>query len=241
MVNLQEVFRVTPVPARSLLAYLAAVPDPRQAQGRRHSAAAMLAAIVCAVLCGARGYAAIAQWIAAQDVSLWHALGFCRKPPTRNAFRDFLKAVSTDALEHALRRWMQEALSVTIDPPALAAVALDGKSLCGTLAAHDRSVHLLSLLDHATGCVLSPRAMDPVSNEYKAGLQLLQTLVLTGRLVTADALFCQREMCQQILDSGGHYLVVVKDNQPTLKEALAAEFQAGFSPLQRAAAPGAVA
>lgn len=230
-----------PVLARSLLAYLAEVPDPRQAQGRRHRAAAMLAAIVCGVLCGARGYTGIAQWIAAQNVSVWHALGFYRKPPTRNAFRDFLKAVSPDALEAALRRWMQAALSIRIDAQQLRAIALDGKSLCGTLAAHERSVHLLSFLDHATGCVLSQMAVDPSSNEYKAGLQLLQTLVLQGRLITADAMFCQRELCQQILDSGGHYLVVVKDNQPTLKEALAAEFRAGFSPLQRAPAPCAVA
>ncbi len=53
-------------PAGSLLAALAQVPDPRRAQRRRFSSAAMLAATICVILCGARGYAAIAQWIHAQ-------------------------------------------------------------------------------------------------------------------------------------------------------------------------------
>jgi len=69
----------------------------------------------------------------------------------------------------------------------------------------------------------------------KASLELLKTVVLKGRLVSGDAMFCQREICQQIVDSGGDYLIVVKDNQPELKAAIEAEFQSGFSPRHRAA------
>ena len=50
------------------------------------------------------------------------------------------------------------------------------------------------------------------------------------------SLFCQRELCQQVLDQGGDYLLVVKDNQPALKEAISAEFAADFSPGKPAAA-----
>ena len=56
---------------------------------------------------------------------------------------------------------------------------------------------------------------------------------LTGRVVTGDAMFCQRDVCDQILHQGGHYFFALKDNQPTLKEAVAAEFQAAFSPDER--------
>ena len=65
---------------------------------------------------------------------------------------------------------------------------------------------------------------------------LLKTVVLQGRLVSGDAMFCQREICQQIVASGGDYLFVVKDNQPELKAAIEAEFQPGFSPRYRAPA-----
>ena len=121
-------------------------------------------------------------------------------------------------------------------PDDIQSVAMDGKTLCNTLAAHERNVHLLSLLDQATGGVLSQQAVPPTTNEAKTAVDLLKTIILKGRLVTGDAMFCQRELCQQIVDSGGDYLFVVKDNQPELKAAAAADFQPGFSPRHRKSA-----
>ena len=78
--------------------------------------------------------------------------------------------------------------------------------------------------------------VDAKTNEHKAALQLLGILPLSGKVVVGDAMFCQREICQQIVDSGGHYFIVVKDNQSDLKEAISAEFQAAFSPCDRTTA-----
>jgi hypothetical protein len=116
------------------------------------------------------------------------------------------------------------------------AIALDGKALRGTLTPHQRAVHLLSLFDQRMGCVLSQQRVDEKTNEHKAALELLKTIVLKDCLVTGDAMFCHGEICQQIIDSGGDYFVVVKDNQPTLQETIAAEFRAVFSPGERAVA-----
>ena len=144
-------------------------------------------------------------------------------------------ALKPEVLEAVLRQWMANVLEL----PALdniQSVAMDGKTLCNTLAAHERNVHLLSLLDQATGGVLSQQAVPPTTNEAKTAVDILKTIVLKGRLVTGDAMFCQRELCKQIVDSGGDYLFVVKDNQPELKAAAAADFQPGFSPRHRKAA-----
>jgi predicted transposase YbfD/YdcC len=65
----------------------------------------------------------------------------------------------------------------------------------------------------------------------------LKAVVLEGRLITGDAMFCQRDLCEQIVRGKSDYLFVVKDNQPELKAAIEAEFQPGFSPRDRAAAP----
>lgn len=218
--------------AGSLLELLARVPDPRDRHGRRHPMTAMLAAIICAVLTGARGYRAIAHWLRSQNVEVWRWLGFQRKPPCANSFRNLLLALDPEVLEAVLRQWMADVVpSPTAD--ALQAVAMDGKTLRNTLAAHERNVQLLSLLDQATGGVLSQQAVPPTTNEAKTAADLLKTIVLKGRLVTGDAAFCQRELCEEIVDSGGDYLFVVKDNQPELKAAIAADFQPGFSPRHR--------
>jgi hypothetical protein len=198
----------------------------------------MLATVVCATLCGARGYEGIAGWIHAQEPRVWHGLGYFRKPPSANAFRYLLMALSPAILEAVVRNWVVAVLGQPAVDQALQAVALDGKSLRGTCASGQQLVHLLSVLDHATGYVLSQTQVADKSNEIVAAPELLKTLVLQGRVVTADALHCQRQLCRQIVDSGGHYLLVVKDNQSELKEAIAAEFQAGFSPRYRAAAAG---
>jgi hypothetical protein len=178
----------------------------------------MLAAIVSAILTGARGCEAIAQWVRSQEVKVWHWLGFFRKPPCANTFRDLLKRVPPEVLEETLRSWMAGVLPKrqTDDPQP---VALDGKSLCGTLAAHERCIHLGQL------------AMPPTTNEHKAALTLLRDLVRKGQLITGDAIFCQRDLCQEVTAAQADYLLMVKDNQPELKAAIQAEFEPGFSPL----------
>ena len=220
----------------SLLELLTQIPDPRGRHGRRHSLAAMLAAIVCSMLTGARGYKAIAQWTRAQSSTVWQWLGFHRRPPCANSFRNLLLALPPETLEDALRQWMETALGQPL-PEEARGTSLDGKTLCNTLAAQERNVHLLSLLDQALGGVLSQQAVDPSTNEAKAALELLKTVALKGRLITGDAIFCQRELCQQIVEDGGEYLFVVKDNQPELKAAIEAEFQPGFSPRYRVPTP----
>jgi hypothetical protein len=196
----------------------------------------MLASVVCAMLQGARGYVAIAQWLHEQDVALWHALGFTRRPPKEGAFRKLLMAISPTHFERVLHDWATYCLGITDVKASLAAVAMDGKTLCQTLQPHERAVQLLSLLDQRTGCTLSQSRVDANTNEHKAALELLLSLVLEGRVVTGDAIFCQRDLCQQIRGRGGHYFFVVKDNQPALQESIAAEFKAAFSPCDRTAA-----
>lgn len=214
----------------NLPALLASIPDPRGRQGLRHPLAATLAAIVCGILTGARGCEAIAQWVRNQEQKIWHLLGFKRKPPCANTFRNVLAEISPEVLEAILAVWIGELVP---DPPANAEpspVALDGKTLRGTLDKHGRSVHLLALFDQRTGGVLRQLAMPPGTNEHKAAWLLLKQIVLRGRVITGDAMFCQRDLCQQIIDNGGDYLFVVKDNQPELKAAISAEFEPHFSP-----------
>ena len=91
---------------------------------------------------------------------------------------------------------------------------------------------------HATGMTVAPM---PVPNgaqektkEHQTALRLLEHLVLEGRLITGDAIFCQRDLCQRIIDQKGHYLFLVKENQPTLLRdiqlAFAPSTEGAFSP-----------
>src|SRR5271157_3942428 len=63
---------------------------------------AILALVCCAMLCGARSYAAIGQWAQDQDITLMHRLGFARRPPKAGGIRKVLIALNAKAFEHAL-------------------------------------------------------------------------------------------------------------------------------------------
>src|SRR5262245_27915939 len=96
--------------AGNLLSFLATVPDPRSQRGRRHPLPALLAAVCLALLCGAKSYAAIAQWAADQDLALMHRLGFTRRPPKLGGIRKVLMALDVAAFEAALNRWAEALL-----------------------------------------------------------------------------------------------------------------------------------
>ena len=117
-------------------------------------------------------------------------------------------------------------------------MALDGKTARGSFDGLEKAVHLLSLVAHQSGLTL---AQTPVAqggqdktNEHKTALRLLPDLVLKGRVITGDAIFCQRDLSQEVVDAGGHYLWFVKENQPTLlhdiQTAFTASVEADFSP-----------
>src|SRR4051812_26970956 len=223
-----------------LLQFLAQVPDPRSRHGRQHPLSAVLALACCAVLCGARSYAAIGQWAHDHDIALMHRLGFTRRPPKSGGIRKVLMAVDRAAFEAALTRWAE---ALPGRPPAadagpLRGSALDGKTARGSFDGLEKAVHLLSLVAHESGLTVAqtevPRGGADKTNEHKTALRLLEGLVLEGRLITGDAMFCQRDLSQQVLAAKGHYLWFVKENQPTLladiQAALAPSAEGAFSP-----------
>jgi predicted transposase YbfD/YdcC len=76
----------------------------------------------------------------------------------------------------------------------------------------------------ANGLVLGQRKVDEKSNEITAIPQLLEALDLKGCIVTIDAMGCQRDIAQQIVDQEGDYLLSLKGNQGQLHEDVAGMF-----------------
>jgi hypothetical protein len=225
---------------KGLLSFLAEIPDPRSRHGRRHTLPAILALACCAVMSGARGYAAIAQWGEDQEISWMHRLGFTRQPIKAGGIRKVLMALDVKAFEAALARWAEAALGqpVAMESVPLEAFALDGKTARGSFDGLEKAVHLLSLMAQDSGLTVAqmavPSGVEDKTNEHKAALGLLDRTNLKGRVITGDAIFCQRDLSRQILDDGGHFVWFVKENQPTLlddiRAALAPPVSGDFSP-----------
>ena len=106
-------------PAKGLLQFLLQIPGPCGRKGRRHQLPAMLATVVCSVLCGARSFAAIEQLNHLQEPEFWNAFGFTHQPPTQNAWRNLLNMLDPDASDAVLGRWVDAVWDGREDSPVL--------------------------------------------------------------------------------------------------------------------------
>lgn len=213
----------------SLVEALATVPDPRKRRGTRHPLTAVLSLTVVAILAGCKSLEAIAQFGVEHGLAFRHALGFTRKDcPTKSCLGKIFRRLDADAFEAALSRWI---LCRVQD--GWQAVAVDGKTLKGSKDGDAPAVHLLAAYVPAAAAVIAQMRVDAKTNEHKAALKLLGVLPLQDKIVTGDAMFTHRDVAQKIVDAGGDYVLIVKDNQPELKEQIisALHDDADFSPL----------
>jgi hypothetical protein len=184
---------------------LAQVPDPRERSGKRHPLPVILALAVAATLCGYQGPTAFAEFSRHYGMDLARALGLTRAyPPCAATFCNVLRRLDRQALEAALSAWAHDLLAHL--PPSkgtLDALAIDGKTLRGSARQGALDVHLLSVLSHRLGVTLFQQAVSDKTNEIGAIQEVLAALVLEGRVVTVDALLCQREIAKTIVEKGG--------------------------------------
>jgi predicted transposase YbfD/YdcC len=210
---------------RPLIEVLAEIPDFRSNQGKRHPLVAILALVCSALLCGYRSYTAIAEWGRNYGARLTHALGFPRRPPCAATLHTVLRGVDRAKLEANLGAWAEGLLAATpASPDAAEGIAVDGKTLRGSQKQGAPGAHLLSALSHRLGLTLVQYAVADKTNEIPVVMEVLRQVVLEGRVVTMDALLTQRQIAQQIVETGGDYVMVVKDNQPQLREDIATVF-----------------
>ncbi|MDP9314848.1 MAG: ISAs1 family transposase [Chloroflexota bacterium] len=218
-----------------LLTHLQAVPDHRKRRGVRYPLAVLLAIAVLAKLSGQSQVHALAGWAQERAAELAAVFGLprARMPHPTTWTRVLGMGVTAAAVEAALQPLL---LSATNEVPARASrhVALDGKTLRGTVPlGATRGVHLVTAYHVERGTPLRQRAVEAKANELVVAPQILADLDLQGTLVTGDAMFAQRNLSTQIVEAGGDYLWLVKDNQRTLLD----DLRLLFGP-QPAALPG---
>jgi len=209
----------------SLVDVLASVPDPRAARGVRHGVLSVLLISACAVLAGARSYAAIAEY--ARDVGreVLDLLQVGAVAPDESTIRRVLQRLDPDALDAALRAWTL-ARSAAQQAHAMPdqrrprpqreqrrVLAVDGKTVRGARRPDGSPSHLVAVFDQANATVLAQREIADKGGEVAVFAPLLDTLNLTDVLVTADALHTQRAHAHYLHTRGAHYLMTVKANQ----------------------------
>ena len=190
--------------------------DQRQARGKRYPLALLLTLLLLAKLAGEDQPHGIAEWVRARASELRELLPLtCPRLPCANTYRNAAsRAVKPDELQRVVSAFLQAHPQAGL----CVLICIDGKTLRGTLCpTNPQGVHLLVAYLPDEGLVLMQVQVDVKSNEISAAPTVLKRLDLRGKVVMGDAMHTQRALSVQIVEAGGDYVWLAKENQPNLR------------------------
>jgi predicted transposase YbfD/YdcC len=197
--------------------------DTRGKHGKRYSLALILTFVLLANMAGATTLQAITDWIRYRPW-LQQALPETRETfPCVATYSNVLRSVDPAQVTQVLMDLLTRVRAEKRAKHEQLHVVLDGKTLRGTqdhLAEDQKKMHHVNFYEVKTGVVLKEHMVAEKEGELTQVHEFLTPLLLQGRILSADALYTQKNVCQQIIASGGNYLFFVKGNQPMLQEDL---------------------
>ena len=198
-----------------LLRFFRGLQDDRAANVS-HSLANVMSIAIMAVLCGMEGWAGVEAWGLANIQWLQEFLDLRHGIPSHDTFDRIFRGLDPLEFEKCFQQWSQG----LVHNSGGMFVAVDGKTLRRSWrrAWSKTPVHLVSAFAAQNHLILGQLATDCKSNEITAIPKLLAMLELAGCTVSIDAMGCQHDIVAVIRAQHAHYILAVKDNQPTLHE-----------------------
>ena len=211
----------------SIATYFGDLKDPRIERSKEHQLLDMLVITICAVICGANDWEAVAEYGRSKEEWFKTFLALPNGIPAHDTFWRVFRALDPEQFERCFMHWIEavsERLAKQVE--AKQVVAIDGKTL---RRSHDKggghaAIHMVSAWASANRLVLGQCKVDEKSNEITAIPELLRALELHGCLVTIDAMGCQTEITDLIVEQGADYLLQLKKNQGNLYDDVVALF-----------------
>jgi predicted transposase YbfD/YdcC len=198
--------------------------DPRSTINRQHPLGSVVVIALMAVLAGASGPTAIAEWAEVKRGVLLGALDLPHGIPRKDVFRRVLMALQPGAFQACFAGWLRSLrasaeAATGVEQPVL---AVDGKAL---RRSHDRknglgALHSVSVWASEFGLSLGQVACEEKSNEITAIPALLRLVDLKGAIITIDAMGTQKAIAAQIIEGEADYVLALKGNQETLHQAV---------------------
>jgi predicted transposase YbfD/YdcC len=210
---------------------LQTIPDPRrQGENLKHPLVDIIILGLCGVLAGCEDFVEMAEWAKVHKEVFRSFLELPHGIPAHDTFNRVFAMLKPTTLEEVLLPWLLERRGLPGEW-----IHLDGKTLRRPRCEAKRlkALPVVSAWAGQTGITLGQVAVDGKSNEITAMPQLLELLDLRDKIVTTEAMGCQKAIAETIVEGGGDYILAVKDNQPTLHAEIQAAFATAATPPAR--------
>lgn len=211
-------------PAALIETHFGELKDPRAAHSIEHKLIDIVIITICATICGANDWEAIAHYGRTKQEWLTTWLELPNGIPSADTFNRVFARLKPEELQKCFMGWMQAVQTIT----AGELLNIDGKTLRGaTEAGNSRSlIHMVSVWSASQHLVLGQTKVSEKSNEITAIPPLLEMLAIRGCLVSIDAMGCQTEIAKTIVEQGADYVLALKGNQGDLHSDVAQLFTA---------------
>jgi predicted transposase YbfD/YdcC len=199
--------------------------DPRIERTRRHELFELLVIALCGTIAGADSWADVERFGEKRLDWLRTFVRLENGIPSHDTFGRVFAMLDPAKLAACIQQWLDD-----VGCELGKHIAIDGKTLRGSFdrAAGKNPLHLVSAWACEARLTLGQIATDSKSNEITAVPLLLELLDLKGATVTIDAMGCQKDIAQKIVQRKGDYVLALKDNHPKLVQAVADEFAAAL-------------
>ncbi|MGL5833686.1 MAG: ISAs1 family transposase [Waterburya sp.] len=190
--------------------------DPRAQHSIDHLLIDIIVIALCATICGANNWEAIAEYGRTKYQWLQTFLTLPNGIPSHDTFARLFARLNPEELQSCFINWMQAVHQVSKGE----LLNVDGKTLRGARqAGNNRSfIHMVSAWSATNRLVLGQRKVAEKSNEITAIPELLKLLEIRGCLVSIDAMGTQTEIAKTIIEQGADYVLALKANQGNLYE-----------------------
>lgn len=197
--------------------YFSSMKDPRRTQrgNHRYPLEEILFLCISAVLSGMNDWTSIVMFGGLKLDWLRQYYPYKHGIPSHDVLGKVFAALEPDEFNKCFREWINSIAELTGGE----VIAIDGKTLRGSAnkALCRSALHVVSAYAAGNRLCLAQEIVGEKSNEITAIPVLLEMLDIKGCTVTTDAMGCQKQVAEAIIDKDGDYVLMVKDNQPELK------------------------
>jgi len=217
---------MTQVPDCSIAEHFGELKDPRSGRMVEHYLLDILTIAICGVICGADDWVAIEEFGRAKEQWFRTFLPLPNGIPSHDTFRRVFIHLEPEAFEACFVRWMKGVAQLSQGE----IIPIDGKCLrhSNDRGAGKSAIYMVSAWATNNRLVLGQHKTDEKSNEITAIPELLSRLALQGCIITIDAIGCQTNIAQQIIEQEADYVLALKGNQGTLHQDVQSLFDYAF-------------
>jgi predicted transposase YbfD/YdcC len=206
---------------KSVLEHFQAISDKRQEKKVKHKLVDIIVIIICAVVSGAENAAEIGMYAMTFKDWLKTILELPGGVPSHDTIERTMKWLDPVEFQRCFMAWARE-IAVLKEGEV---VAIDGKTSRGTKDGEKGPIHIVSAWARNNGIVLGQVKTSNKSNEITAIPELLDLLTIENCVVTIDAMGCQKDIVEKIVEKRADYVLALKGNQPSMYEDVKLFFQ----------------